>query len=217
MVPGFSYALSNVNTIVEIALFPGMNMVVEGLMTRSPLVSLPVQNCVPRLAYCRVRTLLSDPPDEAFQATWTFRTVTGSCGLVIVMLMVLPNISIFPAVILSHPAIAVGVAVGVEVEVGVEVGVDDREIVGVIVGVSVGSGVKVTTGPEPGVAVAVAVGVSVGRGDVAVGVSDGVGLAAAGVFVEPDPASSSTSPRMVRALDEVIVRGGIGIRLTMGL
>ena len=60
----------------------------------------------------------------------------------------------------------------------------------------------------------VAVGVSDGVG-VSVGVLDGVAEGTGvGVFAALDP--SETSPRKVRALDEVNVRALIGINLTMG-
>jgi len=60
----------------------------------------------------------------------------------------------------------------------------------------------------------VAVGVSDGVG-VSVGVLDGVAVdTGVGVSLGPDP--RSTSPRNVRALDEVNVRELMGINLTMG-
>lgn len=144
-----------------------------------------------------------------------------SWGLVIVILMVLPEIVITPCVILSHPGIAVGVVVGatVGVKLDINVGMFVGELVGwsvpvgVFVGVLVGSGVNVIICPDE----AVAVGVF--DGTVAVGVSDGTADVDIGVFVavEPDPESSSINPSTVRALDEVMVREGIGIRPTMGL
>lgn len=225
-VPKFLYDLSNVKMIVEVALLPGMVTVVAGVIVRSPVLSLPVQNWLPRLAYCKVKALPvcpPAPPVEEFQTTRTSRTVTESWGLVIIILMVLPDTVIAPGVMLSHPATAVGVAVGVKVFVGVGVtvgvllGVNVAVIVGVRVGVLLGRGVNVTTWPDG----SVAVGVS--DGSVAVGVSDGT--VAAGVFdgpepepdPEPEPESSSKRPRMVRALDEVNVRELKGIRFTMGL
>lgn len=60
----------------------------------------------------------------------------------------------------------------------------------------------------------VAVGVSDGVG-VSVGVLEGVAVdTSVGVFPAPEP--SETSPRNVRALDEVNVREPIGINRTMG-
>jgi len=52
-----------------------------------------------RLAYCKVKGLplpFGGPPVVEFQTTWTLRTVIGSWGLVIVMYMVLPDITIDP-------------------------------------------------------------------------------------------------------------------------
>ena len=141
----------------------------------------------------------------------------------IVILMVLVDIEIGPRVMLPHPGtgvevkVGVNVAVGVNVMVGVEVGVDVSVDVGVLdgvnVGVLLGRGVKlgwVTDGSN----VLVAVGVSDGVG-VSVGVLDGVLVGTGvGVFAAPEP--SETSPRYVRALDEVNVRALIGINRTIG-
>jgi hypothetical protein len=205
-----------------------MVTVVEGVIMRLPTVLLPVQNTPPRLAYCKVKVLLPAPPLKEFQTTPTSRTVTESWGLVIVILMVLPDILIGPGMMLSHPGTAVGVVVGVNVSVGVgvTVGVLEGVNVGVIVGVSVevllGRGVNVITGPDG----SVAAGVSDGTVAITVGVSDGMGVdgtVAVGVFDEPDPGTElrpvviSTIPSIVRALDAVIVREPIGIRFTIGL
>lgn len=140
-VPKFLYDLSNVKLIVEVALFPGIVTVVEGVMVRSPVLSLPVQNRPPRLAYCKVKALPvcpPAPPVEEFQTTRTSRTVTESWGLVMIILMILPDTVIAPRVMLSQPGTAVGVAVGVNVAVGVLLGVNVGVIVGVRVGVLVG-------------------------------------------------------------------------------
>lgn len=214
------------NIIVEVELFPGMVTIVEGVMVRLPEVLLPDQKMPPRLAYCNVSgvPLPPAPPVVEFQTTCTSRMVMGSCGLVTVMLMVLPVIVMRPRVILSHPGTAVRVAVGVKVMVGVSVMVGVR--VGVLVGETVGvrlnvgvvgGEVKVMNGPE-GVFVAVAVGVLLGGG--VVGVLDAAAVTGVdgvvGTGVDPVE-SSSTRPRIVRALEEVIVREPIGISLSMGL
>jgi hypothetical protein len=218
--------------IGDVMLFPGMVTVVEGVIVRLPVLSLPVQNTPSRLALFKIKGLLAGPPVAEFQVTWTFRTVIASCGLVIVRLIILlpPVILIAPVVILPQPGTGVEVAVGVKVSVGVSVSVGVNVIVavGVIVGVRVGvllgRGVNVITGPDG----SVAVGVS-SDGAVAVGVSDGTGVVgmdgtvAVAVFDELDvgtelcPVIISTIPRIVRALFEMIVRGPIGIKFTMGL
>ena len=146
--------------------------------------------------------------------------MTASCGLVIVILMILlpPVILIAPAVILPHPGTGVEVAVGVKVRVGVKV------VVGVSDGVLLGRGVNVITGPDGSVAVGasdVTVIVGVSAATVAVGPPDGD--VADGVFDAPDgggtlcPVVRSIIPSIVRALDEMNVREPIGIRLTIGL
>ena len=129
---------------------------------------------------------------------------------------------------LSQPGTGVEVEVGVKVIVGVKVmvGVRVSVKVGVIVGVSVavvvGRGVNVIKSP-PG---SVAVGVSDGPVGIKVGVSDGTAVAGtvgAAVLVEPVvgttlfPEFKSRIPRIVLALDEVIGRELIGIRVTIGL
>jgi len=216
---------------VDIVLFPGMVRVVEGVIVKPlPAVLLSIQNVYPRLTLFSVKVLgLPVPPVEEFQVTWTSRTVIVSCGLMIVILIVLllppaPGTEIELALILPHPGTAVGVVVGVKVSVGVGVivgvleGVNVAVIVGVSVGVLVSSGVSVNTGPDA----SVAVGVS--DGTVAVGVSDGtvavgvlLGPDGTGVFVGPALDPSSTNPKMVRALDETNVFGPIGISLVKGL
>ena len=56
--------------IVDVALFPGIVTVVEGVIVKPlPAVLLPVQNTLPRLAYCKVKGLLAGPPVAEFQAT----------------------------------------------------------------------------------------------------------------------------------------------------
>lgn len=154
--------------IAEVSLLPGMVTVVEGVIVRFPVRSVPAQNTLPRLALFRAKGLLPAPPFTEFQTTWTFKTVIGSCGFVIDRLIRLLTIMSGPVVILSQPGIAVGVMVGVNVRVGVmvSVGVNVIVAVGVIVGTSVGvllgKGVMVTNSPSPvavGVAVIVAVGV----------------------------------------------------------
>jgi len=213
-------------------LFPGMVTVVEGVIVRFPVLSLPVQNTPTRLALFKIKGLLAGPPVAEFQVTWTFRTVIASCGLVIVRLIILlpPVMLIAPVVILSQPGTGVEVAVGVKVKVGVKVvvGVKVCVKVGVTVGVSVGvllgRGVNVITGPDGFVAVGVSdVTVTVGvlAATVAVGPPDGD--VAVGGFEAPDvgttlcPVVMSIIPSIVRALFEMIVRGPIGIRFTMGL
>lgn len=86
--------------------------------------------------------------------------------------------------------------------------------VGTRLGVYVARGVNVPTCTST-----VAVGVSVGT--VTMGVS--VGVLGAGVFDGPevgtdtDPDSISTMPRIVRALEDVMVRDGNGMRFVSGL
>jgi len=127
---------------VDVVLFPGIVTVVEGVIVKPlPAVLLPIQNVVPRLTLCRVKVLPEPPgaPVEEFQVTWTSKTVIGSWGLVIVILILLvpaaPGMAIEPVVMLSHPGTGVEVAVGVKVFVGV--GVTVRVLVGVNVGVLV--------------------------------------------------------------------------------
>lgn len=203
-----------------------MVTVVEGVIVRPlPAVLLPVQNVVPRLTLFKVKVFLPGAP-AMFQATCTFRTVIESCGLVIVILIVLlppvPGTVIQPARMLPHPGMGVEVAVGVKVGVGVSVlvGVNVIVAVGVIVGVSVGvllgSGVKVIIWPDG--SVAVAVGVSDGAGAVDVDVSVGAGVfTGPEVGTEPCPVVILKTPSIVRALDETIGRGAKGIRSSMGL
>lgn len=219
---------------MEVRLFPGMVTVVEGVIVSPlPAVLLPVQNVVPRLTLFKVKVLPEPPgaPVALFQLTWTFRTVIESCGLVIVILIVLlppvPGTVIQPAVMLPHPGIGVEVAVGVKVSVGVSVfvGVNVIVAVGVIVAVSVGvllgKGVNVITGPDG--TVAVAVGVLDGTAVVGTAVVGTDGTVAVAVFrgadvgTEPCPVVILRIPSMVRALDEVIGREPIGIRFTIGL
>lgn len=64
LIPGLLYALLNVKMSVDVALFPGIVTVVEGVMVRSPVVLLPVQNKFPRLAYCKFKVLALVPPVE---------------------------------------------------------------------------------------------------------------------------------------------------------
>jgi hypothetical protein len=201
-----------------------MVTVVEGVIVRPlPAVLLPVQNVVPRLTLFKVKVLLAGAPVALFQATCTFRTVIESCGLVIVILIVLlPATVIQPAMMLPHPGTGVEVAVGVKVGVGVSVfvGVNVIVAVGVIVGVSVGvllgSGVKVIIWPAG--TVAVAVGVLDGASAVDVDVSVGAGVfTGPDVGTEPCPVVILKTPSIVRALDEVIGRGAKGIRSSMGL
>jgi len=209
--------------IVDVVLFPGIVTVVEGVIIRPlPAVLAPVQNWTPRLAYCRVKVLLPAPPLTEFHITWTFGTVIESWGFVIVILIVLADVVIAPRVMLPQPGTGVEVAVGVNVMVGVNVivGVFVGVNVGVTVGVFEGISVGVLLGRGPAVAgIDVLVGIGVSDGiAVSVGVLDGVaGVAeAAGVHVLDEPEPRSTSPRKVRALEEVKVRGLIGINLTMG-
>jgi hypothetical protein len=91
--------------------------------------------------------------------------------------------------------VAVGVSVGVEVFVGVLVGVNVGNF-GSLVGVLVGGGVLV------GVFVGVLVGGSTGP---------------APTGIELDPVSRLIIPTMVRALDDSMLRGLMGISFTKGL
>ena len=104
-----------------VTLYPGIVTVVEGVIVRFPVLSLPFQNMPPRLTLFKIKGLLAGPPVAAFQTTWTLRTVTGSCGLVIVKLIVglPPVILIAPVVMLPQPGTGVEVEVGVKVMVGV--------------------------------------------------------------------------------------------------
>lgn len=145
--------------------------------------------------------------------------------MLIVLVPLTPGMPIKPASMLSHPGMAVGVEVGVEVSVGVIVSVGVKVIVGVevTVGVSVsvlvGKGVNVSTLPGR---VAVGVADSTTSTGVLVGVtvSDGI-TTLVGVLDGPEtevgtptsPPSTSTYPRMVRALEEVMVRESIGSKL----
>ncbi len=92
---------------------PGIVTVVEGVMVRFPVVSVPAQNTPRRLTLFRANGLLPAPPFTEFQTTWTFRTVMASCGLVMDKLMRLLTMMIEPVLILSHPGMAVGVILGV--------------------------------------------------------------------------------------------------------
>ena len=210
-----------------VTLYTVMVTVVEGVIVRFPELSLPLQNMPPRLTLFKTKGLPDGPPVAAFQTTWTFRTVTGSCGLVIVRLIVglPPVILIAPVVMLPQPGTGVEVEVGVKVTVGVEEAVKVGVTVGVSVGVLLGRGVNVITGPDGDVAVGVspdgtvAVGVSVTT--VAVGPPDGEVAVAVfdellDVGAELSPLFISRIPNIVRALDEVIGRELIGIRFTIG-
>ena len=76
---------------MEVVLFPAMVTVVEGVIVRFPVLSVPVQNPLPREALFRAKELpgLPGPPVVLFQVTWTLRTVIESWGFVIVILIVL--------------------------------------------------------------------------------------------------------------------------------
>jgi hypothetical protein len=157
-------------------LFPGIVTVVDGVIVRFPVLSVPAQNTPFRLALLRGRVLLAGPPVVEFQTTWTFRTVIESCGFVMDRLIVLASKMMEPVEILLQPGTAVEVTVGVKVRVGVTVSVGVsvtvavRVNVGTSEGVLLGKGVIVTTSPirvavgvcEETVAVAVAVGVREG-------------------------------------------------------
>ena len=184
--------MSNEKIIGVVTLFPGIVTVVVGVMVKFPEMSVPVQNTPSRLTLFKAKDLPAGPPLVEFQTTWILRTVTGSCGLVIVRLIVglPPVILIAPVVMLPQPGTGVEVLVGVKVIVGVKVmvGVRVSVKVGVTVGVSVivllGRGVNVIKSP-PG---SVAVGVSDGPVGVKVGVLDGTAVAGtvgAAVLVEP--------------------------------
>ena len=154
-------------------MFPGIVTVVEGVIVRFPVLSVPAQNTPFRLTFFRDRVLLAGPPVVEFQTTWTFSTVIESCGFVMDRLIVLVSKMIEPVEILLQPGTGVDVAVGVKVRVGVRVSVGVsvtvavRVSVGTSEGVLLGKGVMVTTWPtdvavgvcEATVAVAVAVGV----------------------------------------------------------
>lgn len=140
----------------------------------------------------------------------------------------MPDIRIDPVVMLPHPGTAVGVRVGVKVRVGVNVSVGVAEevavcvIVGTNVGVLLGRGVIVITSPgtvavgvnDATVAVVVGVNVNVLVGKI---VPVDVGPLEPGVLDGVVKFSRSTKPKIVRVLEEVIVREPIGIRLTIGL
>ena len=175
-------------TIVEVRLFPGMVTVVGGVVVTLPVPSMTVHVTPARVMLFKFKPLLAGPPVREFQVAWTLRTVTESCGLVIVMLIVglPPGMLMALVVIMLQPGTGVEVAVGVKVIVGVNVvvGVRVTVAVGVIVGVSDGArGVKVVTS---GVKVTVDVGeanstVAVGEltGRVAVTVLVGVAVSTA--------------------------------------
>ena len=163
--------MSNAKMIMEVALFPGIVTVVGGVVETLPVPSMTVQVMPPRLTLFKFKALFAGPPVREFQVAWTFRTVIGSCGLTIVMLIVgLPLMMVIgPAMIMSQPGTAVGVEVGVNVIVGVKVIVAVGVIVGVRVGVFVGNGVGVDPPSSTVVGVldgtvAVAVNVSAGTG-----------------------------------------------------
>lgn len=140
----------------------------------------------------------------------------------VILIVVLPGTLIVLVVTLLHPVTDVEVMVGVNKDVGVKVEVAISVPVGVnegtSVGVLVGRVVNVITGPGENVEVAVGVlvgaGVDVLVGTVAVNVADGPD--GADVLVAESP-SRSYIPRMVRALDEVIGRELMGIKLIIGL
>lgn len=100
--------------------------------------------------------------------------------------------------------VSVGVANGSGVFVAVAVGVFVRVFVGVHVG---------RLGPNVGVLVGVAVGTPVG---VLVGVSVG-GIAGGPTGIELAPVSKFMMPTIVRALDDSMLRGLMGISFTRGL
>ena len=62
--------------IVEVVPFPAMVKVVEGVMVRVPVLLLPDQKALPKVASVRVKRLLPGPPVALFQVTWTVETVT---------------------------------------------------------------------------------------------------------------------------------------------
>ena len=157
-------------------MFPGMVTVVEGVIVRFPVLSVPAQNVPSRLTLLKANGLPDGPPLPPlaeFQTTWMFRIVIEACGFVMARLIVLVSKMMELVEILLQPGIAVEVTVGVKVRVGVIVSVGVsvtvavRVSVGKNVGVLLGKGVIVTTTPtdvavgvcEATVAVAVAVGV----------------------------------------------------------
>ena len=141
-------------------MFPGIVTVVEGVIVRFPVLSVPAQKIPFRLTLFRDRVLLAGPPLAEFQTTWTFRTVIESCGFVMDRLIVFTSKMMEPVEILLQPGTAVEVTVGVKVRVGVTVSVGVsvtvavRVNVGTSEGVLLGKGVIVTTSP-----IRVAVGV----------------------------------------------------------
>jgi hypothetical protein len=207
--------------IVEVVLFPGIVRVDEGVSVIFPEVLFrPDQNVLPRLTLCNVKVLLPFAPLAAFHMNWTVETVTAVYGLVIVMLTTL----LLEAILISLVVMVLQLEDGVDVPVAV--GVDVKVAVGVAVFVLVGIRVGVLLGRNVGVAmmigaVAVAVAVLVAV-DAAVEVEVAVDPAGE-VAVAPPPTTeveagpTSTNPRIVRALDEVIVREPIGMSLIRGL
>ena len=132
-----------------------------------------------------------------------------------------PGTVMFPRVIVAQPVTDVGVNDGVVVNVvvGVKVGVLVNVLVGR--GVLVGKGVLVNTGAAvAGIDVLVGSGVFEGA---VVAVGEFVGKTVTGVEEAPgtdvpdESVSSSTSPRKVRALEDVKVRDLSGINFSMGL
>jgi hypothetical protein len=194
--------------IVDVRLLPGIVTVVGGVVVILPVLLLTIQLTSARLTLCNVKPLLPGPPVREFQVARIFETVTETCGLVMVMLIVeaLLVILIRLAVILSHPDTGVEVKVGVNVIVGVNVVVGVKVIVavGVMVGVFDGGiGVNVDT---PGGTVAVGatvlvakrtVAVGVLTGTVAVNVSDGTAVFGAVVEVGTDPTDPPPEPENV--------------------
>jgi hypothetical protein len=200
--------LSNVKTIVEVLLFPGIVTVVGGVLVILPVLLLAVQVTPARLMLCRDKGLLAGPPVREFQVAWTLSTVIASCGLVMVMLIigVPPGILMAVVVIMLQPGTGVEVMVGVKVIVGVNVIVGVKVIVavGVMVGVLDGGiGVKVDT---PGGSVAVGATVLVAKrtvavgeltGTVAVNVLEGTAVFGAVVEVGTDPTGAPPEPENV--------------------
>ena len=123
--------------IVEVVLFPGMVTVVGGVVVTLPILLLTVQVTPARLTLCKAKALLPGAPVREFQVACTFKTVTASWGLVMVILIVRtpPGILIALGVIILQPGTGVDVTVGVNVAVGVKVIVGVRVSVGVSVGV----------------------------------------------------------------------------------
>jgi hypothetical protein len=72
--------------IVVGILFP-CRVTAEGVIVRSPLVSVPVQNKPPRLALFKARALGLGAPATVFHLTRTEATSMGACGFVIVIAM----------------------------------------------------------------------------------------------------------------------------------